>query len=56
LSDGITWLSDAWRGDAPTLFVTFARRISPRDLVVRLGTRPTEVLAPITFAEAERLT
>ncbi|GAA5706389.1 hypothetical protein [Streptomyces avermitilis] len=56
MSDGITWLTDAWRGDAPILFVTFARGISPRDLVVRLGARPGEVLDPITFGEAERLT
>ncbi|MEU0031922.1 hypothetical protein [Streptomyces sp. NPDC006335] len=56
MSEGITWLSDAWRGDAPVLFVTFARGIGPRDLVVRLGARPGEVLDPITFAEAERLT
>ncbi|MFE5758988.1 hypothetical protein ACFQ7M_19325 [Streptomyces massasporeus] len=56
MSDGISWLSDAWRGDAPILFVTFARGISPGHLVVRLGARPSEVLAPITFAEAERLT
>jgi hypothetical protein len=38
------------------LFVTLARGISPPDLVVRLGARPGEVLDPITFAEAERLT
>ncbi|CAM5563125.1 hypothetical protein [Streptomyces purpurascens] len=56
MSDGITWLTDAWRGDARILFVTFARGISPSDLVVRLGALPGEVLAPITFAEAERLT
>ncbi|MFF8931587.1 hypothetical protein ACF1AO_30470 [Streptomyces longwoodensis] len=56
MSDGITWLADAWRGDAPALFVTFARGISPRDLVVRLGAPPGQVLDPITIAEAERLT
>ena len=56
MSDGITWLADAWRKDALILFVTFARGISPDDLVVRLGARPGEVLDPITFAEAERLT
>ncbi|MGW5116242.1 hypothetical protein ACWEQ8_12505 [Streptomyces noursei] len=56
MSDGITWLPDAWHGDAPILFVTFARGISPADLVVRLGAQPGEVLDPITFAEAERLT
>ncbi|MFB7500745.1 hypothetical protein ACFC09_39745 [Streptomyces sp. NPDC056161] len=56
MSDGITWLTGAWLVEAPGLFVTFARGISPRDLVGRLGARPGEVLDPITFAEAERLT
>ncbi|MGX1274810.1 hypothetical protein [Streptomyces phaeoluteigriseus] len=41
---------------ARILFVTFARGLGPRDLVVRLGARPGEVLDPITFAAAERLT
>ncbi|MFJ5776265.1 hypothetical protein [Streptomyces sp. NPDC093094] len=56
MSDGITWLTDAWRGAASALFVTFARGISPPGLVVRLGARSGEVLDPITFAEAERMT
>ncbi|MEU5647468.1 hypothetical protein [Streptomyces milbemycinicus] len=56
MSDGITWLADAWRHNRPTLFVTFARGISAHDLVVRLGAQPGSVLDPITAAEAERLT
>ncbi|MFF5716112.1 hypothetical protein [Streptomyces buecherae] len=53
MGEGIQWLADEWgRSD---LNVTFARRISPRDLAIRLGADPVAPLQPLTAYHAEAM-
>ncbi|MGW3657170.1 hypothetical protein ACWD6R_16415 [Streptomyces sp. NPDC005151] len=53
-TDGITWLADVWH--AQDLNVTFARGISPGELVIRLGAAPGMSLDQITATEAIGMT